>query len=233
MAAACQGNNIVQEIQRTECIGNSLPKINGNFKGLDAAVCELQFFEASVRTVNGMLKCEDEEVLAGIPGVDYTEGTAGKIGILKTNIEGTISIAVSSVDYYVPRNILEAASTTINGTLSTSGDCWFNTVYAKGDVVAFSNSDERLKNNIVAIPNALQKLELIQGVEYDWNMERQNVRSGHDVGVLAQEIEQVLPEAVTERENGYKAVSYEKIIPLLIEAIKELKAEVEILKHKV
>ena len=100
-------------------------------------------------------------------------------------------------------------------------------------MVAFSNSDERLKNNIVAIPNALQKLELIQGVEYDWNMERQNVRSGHDVGVLAQEIEQVLPEAVTERENGYKAVSYEKIIPLLIEAIKELKAEVEILKHKV
>ena len=61
---------------------------------------------------------------------------------------------------------------------------------------------------------------------------KQNVHSfeGHDVGVIAQEIEKVLPEVVTTRDNGYKAVKYEKIIPLLVEAIKELQAEVQELK---
>ena len=56
---------------------------------------------------------------------------------------------------------------------------------------------------------------------------------GHDVGVLAQEIEEVLPEVVTTRDSGYKAVRYEKIVPLLIQGIKELKDEVEILKSKI
>ena len=53
---------------------------------------------------------------------------------------------------------------------------------------------------------------------------------GQDVGVIAQEIEEVLPEIVATRDNGYKAVYYEKLVPLLIEAVKELKAEVDELK---
>jgi hypothetical protein len=53
---------------------------------------------------------------------------------------------------------------------------------------------------------------------------------GHDIGVIAQEIEKVLPEVVETRLNGYKAVKYEKIVALLIEAIKQLKSEIDILK---
>ena len=64
----------------------------------------------------------------------------------------------------------------------------------------------------------------ISGVEYDWNTSLQTTYIGHDVGVLAQEIEEILPEAVVTRPDGYKAVKYEKLIPLLIQAIKELKA---------
>lgn len=233
MAILCKGDSIVQRIDRTECIGNSLTKINSNFKGLDIGVCELQVFNLELLQNEGMLKCETQQIKSAVPGIDYTRGTAGIVGILKSNAEGTIFKAVSSVDYWVPRTELNAFNTTITGTLSTSGNCWFNNVYAKGDVIAFTTSDERLKNDIVAIPNALQKLETLQGVEYNWNTELQNVYSGHDVGVLAQEVEQVLPEAVTQKDNGYKAVNYEKIIPLLIEAIKELKAEVETLKSKV
>ena len=56
---------------------------------------------------------------------------------------------------------------------------------------------------------------------------------GHDVGVIAQEIEKVLPEVVTTRDNGYKAVKYEKIVPLLIQAIKEQQIMIEELKKKV
>jgi hypothetical protein len=108
---------------------------------------------------------------------------------------------------------------------------------ASNDVVAFSTSDKKLKDNITPIENALDKVSQIQGVEFDWKpLSDEKKRSihgneGHDVGVIAQEIEKVLPEVVTTRDNGYKAVKYEKIIPLLVEAIKELQAEVQELKN--
>ena len=57
--------------------------------------------------------------------------------------------------------------------------------------------------------------------------------SGHDVGVIAQEIEKVLPEVVVDRDNGYKAVRYEKIVALLIEAIKEQQLQIDELKSKI
>jgi hypothetical protein len=55
---------------------------------------------------------------------------------------------------------------------------------------------------------------------------------GHDIGVIAQEIEKIFPEVVTTRDNGYKAVKYEKLVAFLIQAIKELKTEVDNLKNK-
>ena len=104
------------------------------------------------------------------------------------------------------------------------------------DVVAFASSDKRLKENIKPLDNALDKINKINGVEFDWKKltekEKETIHgnTGHDVGVIAQEIEEVLPEVVQTRDNGYKAVKYEKIVPLLIEAIKELKQEIEDLK---
>jgi len=98
---------------------------------------------------------------------------------------------------------------------------------AGNDIVAYSTSDERLKENVKTIDSSLSKVLQIRGVEFDWKElteeEKKTIHGneGHDVGVIAQEIEKVLPEVVTERENGYKAVKYEKIVPLLIEAIKE------------
>ena len=77
-------------------------------------------------------------------------------------------------------------------------------------------SDERLKENIVRIETPIDKLKKITGYDFDWK------ESGeHDVGVIAQELEQVIPEAVIE-EDGIKKVYYHKIIPLLVEAVKEL-----------
>ena len=104
---------------------------------------------------------------------------------------------------------------------------------ASNDVVAFSTSDIRLKDNIKTIDNALDKVNSIQGIEFDWiEKEKVHGNSGHDIGVIAQEIEKVLPDVVTTRDSGYKAVKYEKIVPLLIEAIKELTNEVNKLKNK-
>jgi hypothetical protein len=107
-----------------------------------------------------------------------------------------------------------------------------NQAQFNNDVVAFYSSDKRLKENVKNIESPLEKLNKINGVEFDW-IEKQGVHGnkGHDIGVIAQEIEEVLPEVVTTRDNGYKAVKYEKIVPLLIEAIKELKTEIEELKN--
>jgi len=86
-----------------------------------------------------------------------------------------------------------------------------------------------LKDNIELIPEALHKVEQLRGVMFDWN-DKQDIHKGHDTGIIAQDVQKVLPELIEERENGYLAVKYEKIVGLLIESIKELKTELDDLK---
>jgi len=109
-------------------------------------------------------------------------------------------------------------------TLSVTGN-----INATGDVIAYYSSDRRLKTNITNIPSALDKVGQINGVIFDWV---DTNRPGPEAGVIAQEIQAVLPEVVTQRDDGYLAVRYEKIVPLLIEAIKELRAELAEVKSK-
>lgn len=126
----------------------------------------------------------------------------------------------------------------LTGNIEASGDISGSTIRASGDIIAFNSSDERLKDNVTYIHKPIDKINQIGGYEFDWN-DKQQVYSGHDVGVLAQEIEKVIPEAVKNRGSGYKGVQYDKIIPLLIEGIKELtkktkklEKEIKKLKHK-
>lgn len=115
-------------------------------------------------------------------------------------------------------------STTIYGSLDVTGD-----------VTAFYASDARLKENLEIISGALDKVSSVSGYTFSWNDTAKSISNKSDLreaGVVAQEIEKVLPEVVTVRPDGYKAVRYEQLIPMLIEAIKELRAEVEILKKR-
>ena len=114
--------------------------------------------------------------------------------------------------------------------ISSSGD-----IVAEGDVVAYNSSDVRLKDNIEVIKGSLDKIDGIRGVEFDWNDKSPGwaQERGHDIGVIAQEVQKIIPEIVVERKNGYLGVDYKRIIPLLSESIKELKQEVEDLKKKV
>jgi hypothetical protein len=108
-------------------------------------------------------------------------------------------------------------------------------VLADGDVVAYNSSDVRLKDNLQVIKGSLDKIGKINGYEFDWNDKSPGwaKERGHDVGVIAQEVQKVLPEVVVERKSGYLGVDYKRLIPLLVESIKELKQEVENLKKKV
>ena len=99
-------------------------------------------------------------------------------------------------------------------------------IEASGDVIAFSSSDRELKDNITYIHRPIDKINQIGGYKFTWN-NNQDTYLGKDVGVIAQEIEAVLPEVVTTRATGYKAVKYEKIVPLLIEGIKELDKKIK------
>tara|TARA_X000001036_G_scaffold420055_1_gene440518 strand:- start:517 stop:1167 length:651 start_codon:yes stop_codon:yes gene_type:complete len=116
--------------------------------------------------------------------------------------------------------------------MSEAGNALFNAnisgsqIEASGDVIAFSSSDRELKDNITYIHRPIDKINQIGGYKFTWN-NNQDTYLGKDVGVIAQEIEAVLPEVVTTRATGYKAVKYEKIVPLLIEGIKELDKKIK------
>ena len=90
-----------------------------------------------------------------------------------------------------------------------------------------------MKEKVVNIENALSAVEKINGVKYNWNELSNEVdKEKVQVGVLAQEVEKVLPEAVNTNDDGYKSVSYDKLVPLLIQAVKELSEKVKKLEGK-
>jgi len=114
-------------------------------------------------------------------------------------------------------------------SVSSSGD-----ILADGDVVAYNSSDMRLKNNLQVIEGALDKIDGINGYEFDWNDKSPGWarQRGHDVGVVAQEVQKIHPEIVEERKNGYLGVDYKRLVPLLIQSVKELKQEIDEIKQK-
>ena len=99
-----------------------------------------------------------------------------------------------------------------------------------GDITAFASSDATLKENITPISNAIDKVLSISGNTFTWN--EKSIYNGEEgTGIIAQEIEALgLPGLTTTRENGTKAVRYDRLVPLLIEAIKELSNKVKSLE---
>ena len=111
-------------------------------------------------------------------------------------------------------------------------------LHVDGDVIAFSTtvSDARLKDDVQTIENATEKVNKLRGVSYTWN---EGSRKGQrEIGVIAQEVEEVVPEVVHEKKlpfvgnETYKTVDYEKLVALLIESNKELTARVEQLEAR-
>ena len=126
--------------------------------------------------------------------------------------------AVSHTHPYLP-----TSGGTISGALTVTGQ-----ILSNADVVAYS--DARMKTNIVRIDSALDKVSKISG--YTYNMQGVAFEGQRQAGVLAQELKEVLPEAVITDNNGYFAVRYTNIIPLLIEALKEEKSKRESLEER-
>lgn len=165
-----------------------------------------------------------------------TYGGASQMAVFTVDQQGRIT-AASNVTASIANTQITGTFTATNltgtpnisvGTITASG-----AITSTGDITAFYSSDAKLKNIIGVIPNALAKVSSIDGVTYTWNeLAVDKDQTVPEAGVIAQQIQSVLPEIVTEREDGYLAVRYERLVPLLIEAIKELKNEVDVLKGK-
>ena len=169
-----------------------------------------------------------------LPGVNAagTQNTTGRANEVLVNNIGTNS--AYNVLFHVGSDTVAQDSGSSQFTYNPSTNLLHigGSITSSGDITAFLSSDVAFKENISPISQALEKVGLISGYEFDWkdHKDPQVIGKGHDVGIIAQEVEKVLPEVVTTRENGKKAVNYQKIIPLLIESIKELKSELDDLK---
>ena len=169
----------------------------------------------------------------GSIGVSGT--TNGYAGISFADVTGTLMVSSAATGFYFS-----------NSTWRVYWDVSGNQINT-GNITAYS-SDGRLKKNVLPIPNALSKVNRIAGVTYDWDLEECNkwdfYPPENDVGVIAQDVQAVEPHAVkfapfdrdpldqgkSKSGKDYLTVQYEKLVPLLIEAIKELSGKVATLE---
>ena len=120
-------------------------------------------------------------------------------------------------------NTVSDCSLLVNGVTTVTGE-----IRGCADIIAFYSSDCRLKDDLNVICNTQSIVNSLTGYSFTWNEESN--REGDDLGVIAQDVQEVLPSIVKERDNGYLAVDYIKLIPVLLEEVKRLNAEVEKLK---
>jgi len=168
----------------------------------------------------------------GNVGVGGTLGATGAVTFGSTlNVTGTSTLTnIGATGVIAFRHVFTNGGLNVGATGAGVGE-----IRATGDITAYYSSDAKFKDNVVEIPNALEKIKSIRGVTFDWNEEYIKSHGGEDgyfvrkrdVGVIAQEIQKVLPELVVERSEGYLAVKYDRIVALLIQAVKELSDKLE------
>ncbi len=144
-----------------------------------------------------------------------TSSVNNTIGTERMRIDknGNVGIATNSPGSY---------KLYVNGTTFCNAGVW-------------SGSDKRFKKNIKTIDNALYKISKLNGVNYEFKKEEFkdfNFNEGTNLGFIAQELIEVIPEAVKIGEDGYYSINYDEIIPVLVEAIKEQQKQIETLKEE-
>jgi hypothetical protein len=205
---------------------------------------------AATRTINVVGTADRISVSADAVDIASTYVGQSTITTLGTIATGTWNGSVIASAY------LDADTAHLSGTQTFSGAKTFSSTTASttkttgavivtggvgiggalnvgGDVVAYASSDERLKDNIELISNPIEKVQSLKGVTWDWNSNADELQKTlPNVGVIAQDVEKILPQLVINRDNGFKGVDYAKLTGLLIEAIKDQQKQIEELKSK-
>jgi hypothetical protein len=174
----------------------------------------------------------------GIAGQVPYQTAPGRTAFTGPGGTGSVFIGLGATAPIFSQNLNIYGHLTVGQTTATSTAS--GEIRATNEITAYASSDRRLKDNVRLIEDPITLVNQIRGVYFDWTDEYLNSRGGEDgffvrksdIGVIAQEIQEILPQIVAERDNGYLAVKYEKIVPLLVEAIKVLAADIEELKKK-
>jgi hypothetical protein len=171
-------------------------------------------------------------------GLTYNGSTLGLSGRMQFTANGTLPTdstasfldqtsvgpTISGLNFQVRTGSTPAARMQLNNT---------GTLTVSEDIVAYgSPSDARLKIIKRKIQDPLSKILSLNGYEFDWKETDSILNIKEDIGVIAQEVQEVLPELVRENENGYLSVRHQGITPVLIEAVKELYSMVTDLKEE-
>ena len=194
---------------------------------------------------------------ANLTALNATQLTSGTVpnARLDAQLQDVAGLAVTDGGFIVGDGanfVLETGSTARDSLdLGTSDDVQFNSfgvgtaasattgqIRATDDITAFYSSDVALKENIHNIESPMDKVQQLNGVLFDWKEDYIKNNGGEDgyfvrktdVGVIAQDVEKVLPEVVGTRPNGVKAVKYDRLCALLIECVKDLQSQVNDLK---
>ena len=134
----------------------------------------------------------------------------------------SVSGATGAVTISIGQAVATSSSPTFAG-LTING-----AITATGDITAYFTSDKRHKNNIQTISNAVLKVKQLNGVTWEWNDDVNEVtKSTPKTGLIAQEVQQVLPQVVIEKADGYLGLDYSKMMGLMVEAIKEQQIQID------
>ena len=193
--------------------GTNIVEINNQLAGLIVGT-DIQAYDAGLADIAG-LAVTDGNIIVG-DGANWVAESG-------TTARTSLGVGTANDVQFNSFGVGTAAS-------ATTGQ-----IRATDDITAFYSSDSALKENVVNIPDPLEALKKLNGVLFNWKDEwikKQGGEDGYfvrkkDVGVIAQEVEKVLPEAVAQRKDGIKAVKYDRLTCLLIEAVKVLSKKVE------
>ena len=209
-------------IAKSVFIGGNLT-VSGTFNGGAVDFGNIQIAKTTNNTLDTSTGNLILDSTGGTTEINDNLNVGGATSITNTlNVGGVTTLgAITNITSSV------ASSSKTTGALVVSGGVGINNdLHVGGDITAFASSDINLKENINVIPNALDKINAISGNTFTWK----DSDKGEDTGVIAQEIEALgLPGVTTIRDDGTKAVRYEKLVPVLIQAIKELSAKVDAL----
>jgi cytoskeletal protein CcmA (bactofilin family) len=170
-------------------------------------------------TINRVLKVEDNRKVSIGPNNSNSSEALSVDG--DTTISGKLTV----------NSNLVVASNLVANTAN------FDTLYVANKIISADHthlhSDLRLKENIKPIENVLPKLQQTDGVYFDWKQPKHDAQKGRQIGVIAQAIEAQFPELVKEGADGYKSVAYSNIVAVLIQAVKELKRDNDLLAERI
>ncbi len=215
-------------------------KVVGNIADLNTRLSNLNFSSGSI--------------VIGIPSLSGKLNILGDVDAWPNSAWDGASFVIWDVWWYhieTDSNEIHAMSGNLTSTLHLNADGWIvsffgnigtwsvgiwtavpsYTLHVNGSVAGISwtsLSDRRLKTNIETLTGVLDKIDKLRGVYFDWNNlsnPERNFPTGKQVGFIAQEVESVYPELVTQDKEGIKGVEYANMTAVLVEAIKELKKE--------